>query len=132
LEEKIDAVKAGLFADLGAVEGDPRKESNALREVKLVVKGGTLYKRPCAVNQAAHPTYKKSEVSRFHVDPGDCRSTKERCEWRFTWVSSYHSDFNYDFYVSFLPEEIAAARVTAWKTSWATACTSPTTRVNLP
>jgi len=52
--------------------------------------------------------------------------------WRFTWVSSYHSDFNYDFYVSFLPEEIAAARVTAWKISRATACTSPTTRANLP
>jgi len=52
--------------------------------------------------------------------------------WRFTWVSSYDSDFNYDFYVSFLPEEIAAARVTAWKISRATACTSPTTRANLP
>lgn len=44
--EKIGTVKAGMLADLVAVEGDPTTNIQALRKVKLVVKGGTLYKRP--------------------------------------------------------------------------------------
>jgi imidazolonepropionase-like amidohydrolase len=46
LEEKIGTVKAGLFADLIAVEGDPTKDVAALRKVKLVMKGGVIHKRP--------------------------------------------------------------------------------------
>jgi imidazolonepropionase-like amidohydrolase len=41
LVEKIGAIKAGLVADFAAVEGDPTKEINALRKVKLVMKSGT-------------------------------------------------------------------------------------------
>lgn len=43
LGEKIGAVKSGLLADLVAVEGDPTADVKAIRKVKLVVKGGTLY-----------------------------------------------------------------------------------------
>ena len=153
-DEKINAVKASLLADVEAIDGDPTNEINALRKAKLVVKGGTLYKRSRSVSSVAYSTYEKSEVSRSDVDPGECRSTKERIEiiglneriraisrkdqrvcgdlfsiaFLFTRVSWYHSDFIYDFCVSSLPDEIAEGRVRAWRISRATACTSPTTR----
>lgn len=46
LEAKLGTISPGLLADLVAVEGDPTRQIGSLRKVKLVMKGGTLYKSP--------------------------------------------------------------------------------------
>ena len=53
LGEQIGSVKAGWLADLIAVEGDPTRDVSALRKVKLVMKGGQLFKNPTSA-QGAH------------------------------------------------------------------------------
>src|SRR5262252_7175806 len=44
MENQIGTVKAGLYADLAAFDGDPTKDVAALHRVKFVMKGGVVYR----------------------------------------------------------------------------------------
>ncbi len=64
----IDAVQ--LLLDRGA---EVKRHSGKLRTLAVMMNRVELVK----LSLTARSTYEKSAVSRFHVDPGDCRSTRE-------------------------------------------------------
>ena len=46
--DKVGTIEAGKFADIIAVDGDPTKDVTTLEHVKLVIKGGVVYKNEMA------------------------------------------------------------------------------------
>ncbi len=43
-QDRVGALEAGKYADLIAVEGDPLSDISVLRDVKFVMKAGTVVK----------------------------------------------------------------------------------------
>lgn len=46
LDDRLGSIRPGLLADLVAVEGDPTRSIEQLRQVRLVIKGGVVHRRP--------------------------------------------------------------------------------------
>jgi ankyrin repeat protein len=46
MQEQLGRIRPNLLADLVAVPGDSTENIQAIREVRFVMKGGVVYKRP--------------------------------------------------------------------------------------
>jgi imidazolonepropionase-like amidohydrolase len=45
-DDKVGAIKPGLYGDLIAVKGDPLEDPDVMKDVQVVVKGGLVFKGP--------------------------------------------------------------------------------------
>ena len=45
-EDKVGAVKPGLYGDLIAVRGIPLQDQAVMKDVAVVIKGGLIFKAP--------------------------------------------------------------------------------------
>ena len=50
LADEVGAIVPGRSADLIAIQGDPLKDSKALRQVDVVMKAGTVVKSPESID----------------------------------------------------------------------------------
>jgi imidazolonepropionase-like amidohydrolase len=53
--DRIGAIRAGLFADMVAVKGDPLTDVRVLQHVQFVMKDGVVYKNEISQNSVAKP-----------------------------------------------------------------------------
>jgi imidazolonepropionase-like amidohydrolase len=45
-QDRVGALKPGLYGDLVAVRGNPLKDISVLQQVEVVIKGGLVFKAP--------------------------------------------------------------------------------------